>query len=269
MQLTYLGTAAAEGFPAVFCACPFCVQARALGGKNLRTRSQALIDDQLLLDLPADSYSHFLNNGIEAEKIRYLFVTHSHSDHFYPAELKMRHPPYAHNMAVPRLQVFCGTGAREKLPQEVPGCEITVLHPFDTVHLEGYTVTALPARHAPGDGALFYCIEGDKTLLYAHDTGFFYDEVFSWIDSRKLHFDMISLDCTNVDIPIGDDGPHMGLANIARLLSRLEMLGAIDTDTKRYINHFSHNGAPLHEVLCERIRPMGLHVSHDGLCLRL
>src|SRR5699024_7123072 len=51
MKLTYLGTAAAEGFPALFCNCPACREAARLGGRNIRTRSQALINRDLLLDL--------------------------------------------------------------------------------------------------------------------------------------------------------------------------------------------------------------------------
>ena len=50
MRLTYLGTAAAEGFPAIFCNCEYCNEARRLGGKNIRTRSQALVNDDLLID---------------------------------------------------------------------------------------------------------------------------------------------------------------------------------------------------------------------------
>ena len=56
MKLTFLGTAAAEGFPAIFCNCEYCKEARKLGGKNIRSRSQTLINDDLLIDLPADSY---------------------------------------------------------------------------------------------------------------------------------------------------------------------------------------------------------------------
>ena len=97
MKLTFLGTAAAEGFPAVFCNCAFCREARKRGGKNVRTRSQSLVNDDLLLDLPADTYFHFLKNGIEGHRISYLFVTHSHEDHFYPDELNIRYGCYAHN----------------------------------------------------------------------------------------------------------------------------------------------------------------------------
>ena len=60
MKLTYYGTAAGEAWPGVFCSCALCQRARVLGGKNIRTRSQALIDDDLLLDLPPDNYLHTL-----------------------------------------------------------------------------------------------------------------------------------------------------------------------------------------------------------------
>ena len=32
MQFQYLGTAAAEGWPAVFCRCKYCLEAQRLGG---------------------------------------------------------------------------------------------------------------------------------------------------------------------------------------------------------------------------------------------
>ena len=55
MKLQYFGTAAAEGWPALFCGCDACRRAREAGGRNIRTRSQALIDDKLLIDFPADT----------------------------------------------------------------------------------------------------------------------------------------------------------------------------------------------------------------------
>ena len=55
MRIKYLGTAAAEGVPGIFCDCENCKRARKLGGKNIRTRSQAILDDTLLIDFPADT----------------------------------------------------------------------------------------------------------------------------------------------------------------------------------------------------------------------
>lgn len=273
MKITYLGTAAAEGFPALFCNCEHCIEARRLGGKNIRTRSQALINEDLLIDFPADTYSHFLKNNIPGHKIKYLFVTHSHADHFYPSDLGMRHGAFAHDMDVARLKMYCNRGSAEKYIAHPYVEHFTVdmneLKAFDTVNAGEYTVTALPARHAPGDDALFYIFKGEKTLLYAHDTGCFYDEVFDYIEDSGIVFDLISLDCTNVDIPIPDDGGHMGIENIIRVVSRIEAIGASNKQTKIVINHFSHNASPLHNKLEERVKEYGYIVSYDGLSIEI
>lgn len=270
MKIQFLGTAAAEGFPAIFCNCRYCLEARRLGGKNIRTRSQALINDELLIDFPADTYHHFLQNNIEGDRIKYLLVTHSHADHLYPADFKMRGKGYANDKREPILQVYCGSGAYEKITT-TPLRDVTVnlIEPYQTIIVGSYEITPLPARHAAGDGALFYVIRGDKTLLYAHDTGYFYDEVFAFIKENSIVFDMVSLDCTNVDIPIPDDGFHMGFDNIGRVLSRLEKIGAITDKTVRYVNHFSHNGNPLHHILEERAKEYGCNVSYDGCSVEL
>ena len=264
MKLTYLGTAAAEGFPAVFCNCKYCNEAKRLGGKNVRTRPQALINDDLLIDLPADTYSHFLANKIDADKIKYLFITHSHLDHLYPSELLMRHGAYAHYMRAPVLKLFCTETAAKEFKSPPKNVELNILKAFTTVELDEYKITPLPARHMPGGEALIYVIEGEKTLLYAHDTGYFYEEVFEYIEKKGLEFDMVSLDCTNVDLPITDEGNHMGFPNVGRVLSRLTEMGAVTDKTVKYVNHFSHNGNPIHELLEKRAKEYGCSVSYDG-----
>ena len=269
MKITYFGTAAAEGFPALFCNCKYCNEARRLGGKNIRTRSQTLINDDLLIDFPADTYAHFLQNGIKGDTIKYLFITHAHSDHFYTEDLFMRSGAFAHDMSVPSLKVFCpktvfdAFDAFEKMPKNV---EMTVLEAYKTVDVGEYKVTPLPAKHMREAEAFIYIIQGNdgKALLYAHDTGYFYDDVFSYIEKNKIAFDMVSLDCTNVDIPISDEGSHMGFPNIERALGRLTELGAVNGSTVKYVNHFSHNGNPLQEVLEEKAEKCGCFVAYDG-----
>ena len=91
MKLKYLGTAAAEGIPALFCECEVCKKSREKGGRNIRTRSQAIVDDTLLIDFPADTYMHALNNGIDLTYINHCIVTHAHADHFYPLDFFAKH----------------------------------------------------------------------------------------------------------------------------------------------------------------------------------
>lgn len=267
MKITYLGTAAAEGFPAVFCNCQYCKEARKLGGRNIRTRSQSLINDDLLIDLPADTYHHFLQNGIEGDRIRYLLVTHPHQDHFYPSELAMRHSPFAHEMRAPVLHVFCSEGTWKAVQDQTGdfgNVVFTVVQPFQSFVIDSYQVMALPARHTADHSGLIYVIRGEKTLLYAHDTGYFHEEVFDYIREQRLCFDLISLDCTNVDIPVPDTGHHMGFPNIERVLNRLSQMGAVSDATVKVVNHFSHNGNPLQSVLEARASEYDCIVSYDG-----
>ena len=58
MKLKYLGTAAYEGVPSLFCNCRVCRLSQKLGGRNIRSRSQALVNGELLLDFNADTVRH-------------------------------------------------------------------------------------------------------------------------------------------------------------------------------------------------------------------
>ena len=51
MEYQYLGTGAAEGMPATFCACPVCLRSMREGGKSLRMRACTLLGDDVLIDL--------------------------------------------------------------------------------------------------------------------------------------------------------------------------------------------------------------------------
>ncbi len=141
---------------------------------------------------------------------------------------------------------------------------MTLLEAYKEVELGQYKVTPLPARHMFGSEAFIYIIQGDKTLLYAHDTGHFYGDVFDYIEKNKIVFDMVSMDCTNVDIPISDEGSHMGFPNIERVLNKLEGIGAVTESTVKYVNHFSHNGRPIHHILEKRAIQYGFLVAYDG-----
>ena len=54
MKILFLGTAAAEGVPSPFCDCSTCTHARQTGGRNVRMRAGALLNDDLLFDCGPD-----------------------------------------------------------------------------------------------------------------------------------------------------------------------------------------------------------------------
>lgn len=209
MKFRYLGTAAAEGFPAMFCRCDACEEARRLGGINLRTRSQALIGEDLLLDFPPDTYAHAMRYGLRLDAVKYLFVTHAHCDHFSPDDLTMRGAPYSHRMRQARLNVYGNDGveelferARADMPAEMAESYTFVrLRAYTPVQAGAYTVIPLPARHSGGKEPFIFAIRGEgKNILYAHDTGMIFGEVFDFLAKEKLRFDLVSLDLSLIHI---------------------------------------------------------------------
>jgi phosphoribosyl 1,2-cyclic phosphate phosphodiesterase len=90
LRLTFLGTGAAEGFPALWCRCQRCQTARARGGRNLRFRSAALVNDDLLLDVGPDLVASAVRLGLDLAPVQALLVTHPHTDHLDPTVLMWR-----------------------------------------------------------------------------------------------------------------------------------------------------------------------------------
>lgn len=273
MKFTFLGTSSCEGMPALFCNCPRCVAARELKGKNIRTRAQALIDGELLLDFPPDTLYHFHQNGIEGHKIKYLLFTHSHADHFCPRELGNRGERRSVDLAVDVLHVYCTKGAIDKFaavkyqPQFV---QIHAIKPYDVFTLGHYRITALPAKHHPGDEAVNYLIEdGDKTLFYGLDTGYLYDEVFDYLAKNGVVLDMAVYDCSAVEKENGKDAFHMGIPEVRAVMARLRELGVVTAKTKQYVSHFSHFGHALQSDVEEMVKDDGLLVAFDGCALEV
>ena len=61
----------------------------------------------------------------------------------------------------------------------------------------------------------------------------------------------------------------MGVDNITRVTERLKEIGAVTDKTIKFINHFSHNAAPIHHKLEARVADLGFQVSYDGLSVEI
>ena len=69
MKLTFLGTAAAEGMPALWCECPTCAEAKKLGGKEIRRRCSYLLDGDTLIDFGPDAFWQSIEFNIDLTAI--------------------------------------------------------------------------------------------------------------------------------------------------------------------------------------------------------
>lgn len=277
MKLQYLGTAAAEGVPGMFCECEVCKRSRQAGGKNIRTRSQSLIDDKILIDFPADTYWHEMVYNMPLSKIHTCLITHSHSDHLYPEDLEMRSRGMAPVMPIDKPLTFysCESGYNmimetvEKYhlyEDERIDCKKIV--PFVPFEAEGYTVIPLAASHDEKSTPVIFIIEKDgKRILYANDTGMFGEKTWEYLKNYKKRFDLISLDCT-MQI-IGQYCGHLNYEEDIKTRERLCEWGMVDDKTVCILNHFSHNGGLTYDEMRDMAQKDGFMVSYDGMTVEI
>ena len=232
MKILYMGTAAAEGIPALFCECEACRYARRVGGHEIRTRAGALVDGVLKLDFGPDSYRQELDAHLDYSHLKTVLITHSHEDHLSVNDLALRREVCAHiNGENAVMTVYGNARTGDLLARKLnPFLAFRQVRPFETFETEeGYRITPLDAVHCLWDTsgmypviyygkqyfrseqALFYLIEKDgKRLLYAHDTSEFTREDMDFLSGK--HIDLVSLDCTNGALETKWVG-HMGCAN--------------------------------------------------------
>lgn len=268
MRVRYLGTAAAEGIPALFCRCAFCQKARSKG--EVRTRSQIVVDGELSIDFPPDAFSHAAVQDFTA--LRYLLVTHSHMDHFYAHDFVLHGYKYAHgaqelslygNEEV--LQIFRECTAREMREDVAPTISLHEIRAFEEVRFGDWRVLTLPAKHSSRAPLLFLIERGGKRLLHLCDTGGLTAEAEAFLAERGGLCDIVDLDCTFLFGETLPQARHMGLDEDMRTLARLRKIGIVGKDTKAVITHFSHNASPAKEALERAEREYGVIAAYDGM----
>lgn len=269
MKIKYLGTAAYEGVPAMFCNCEVCKKARAAGGKNIRTRSQAIVDDKLMIDFNADTVTHTLNYGVDWEKIEGVIVTHSHCDHLYPEDAEIATGCYSRLHR--RIDFYAGKDGYDKLKpytidRDPEKTSLTLVEPLKKFTVGEYEILPLPADHDPASTPVIYSIaKGGKRMLYAHDTGVFLPQTMDAL-KKEGRYDFVSFDCTGcmgngVDWVCG----HMSVLTILPLLDEMKKRGIVDDKTVLAISHFSHNGGLIHDDTAIKAAKYGFITAYDGL----
>ena len=272
MKYQFLGTAAAEGVPGIFCDCDICEETRKLGGKNIRTRSQSLVNDDLLIDFSGDTYFHVIRNNIPIHKIFHCLITHKHSDHFYPHELYNRVEGFAHLKDNHPFNVYGPKSVIDVLREDPRIMQIVdmgdmILHElthFESIKVGDYTVTPLSADHPSTPDPVIYFIERDgKKILHANDTGYFLPQTWEWLEKNAGHIDFAEFDCTFGLKECREN--HMGFSTVVEVRNRLKDLNLIDETSICVVNHFSHNVGPLYEDMKAVSEKENMLTSYDGM----
>src|SRR5579871_2245259 len=173
MNILLLGTGAADGIPGFYSNNEVSRYARAHKGKDIRTRSAALIDGLIKIDLPPDTLCQLQREGLDARDWSALAFTHSHEDHCAVSEIQYVLYPFTELEQVPFTiygNATIGAAVRERYP-EWP-IDIRETRSECTYRHASYEITPVRAKHKPDEECqnLMFRHEG-RTLLYATDTG--------------------------------------------------------------------------------------------------
>ena len=280
MNVKFIGTAAFEGFPGLFCSCPSCLKAFELGGKNLRTRSGAIINGNLLLDVNPDLLQQRFSQNLDLQKLEDILVTHNHEDHFNPQLLLAYRPPFSNAAGqmhvyitapgVKQFEEMVKKSGQEMIYDHVIQHEVTVYQWFETSG--GYSVFPVRAEHSAADSVIYLVKKEGKTALYGTDTGLpgqeAFDKLKEALDGNPL--DLAILDCTNGLHPVDYFG-HMGLPENIEMKNKMLNMGIADGNTMFAATHFSHclgNGVP-HSQMETEFAKQGIEVAFDGLEVRV
>jgi phosphoribosyl 1,2-cyclic phosphate phosphodiesterase len=280
MVITFLGTSAANAFPEAFCRCHNCEQARALGGRSLRKRSAALINDDLLIDLGPDVMTASNLHGRPLCNVRYCLQTHAHADHLDTSHFLSRSPGYG-VIDAPRLHFYASPGTLRLAAQllerdcaplsfldpeigEQLNLEIHQIEALQSFAAGPYQVTAFPANHDPTVDPLLYAVESQgHSIFYGLDTATLPEETWRGFHERRLRFDVVILDHTyGPDEPGGD---HLSAHQFIEHVARMREESLLAAQARIFATHIAHEGNPAHPELVDFATRHGYEVAYDGL----
>ena len=206
--------------------------------KILHLRAQLLINNDLLIDFPEDTYFKVLEYNIDLSAVENILITHSHSDHFYPDDLSLRGGAFAHDMTAPEITVYGDKKVTDKLKKQKADHDTynaEEVFDFKSFTAGKYTVTPLTAKHDPLEESFIYLIDDGKVrLLYATDTMIFPEKTFEYLKTVS-HIDAIIYDCTSYTGGYMDT--HMCCDDNTKCTEILRSFGVIDDTTAIYPIH--------------------------------
>jgi len=264
MKIRLMGTGGADGVPAFYSDSRVSIYARQHGGKDIRSRSAALVDDTIKIDLGPDSWMQIVRDGLDARDWTALMFTHSDSDHFAPDELMYALYPF-NDCEFVGFVIYANMAICRRILDKFPDWpfEMHTTKSFEMFNHAGYDILPVRAHHLDSEDAHNYVIsDGDRKLLYGTDTGI-WDEP-TWEALQDIKLDCLILECSEGFASTNYDG-HLDSNEFMSVIERLNKQGSVHAGTQIWTTHHSHQGEATHAELMEFFNPHGINIGYDGL----
>lgn len=269
MTILLLGTGGAEGIPAAFGNSRVSAHARERGGRDVRSRSAALVDGQLQLDFGPDTWGQLVREGISATDWCAVVYTHADADHFAIEELQYALYPFTDGEE-PGFVIYGNNLVAARIRARYPDWpfEVVTTKSFVPFSVCDYRVTPVKAKHgSPDEDTQNLLVQSEgKSLLYATDTGVWDEPTWEFLSGIKL--DGLVLECTE-GFELTPYNGHLDIEEFAEVVERLRKLGVVHNQTKVVSTHHSHNGKATYDELVEALGKIGAIAGYDGLRIEL
>ena len=222
MRIKFLGTGAAD-WPSQ----------KEEGVLEFRRLSSALVDGTILIDPGPQVLDALDEFSIDPRSIRYILITHKHSDHYNRIT----------------LEALLSLGA-----------ELMDLGFGEEAVFGKYTVSAYAGNHSTCDETKHYIIsDGKSKLFYGLDSAWLlYDEVQAIIEKK--------IDYAVLDATIGDIEGDYRIFEHNNLNMIREMKQTLAPYVKRFcISHMARTLHTSHNELNENMKESGIEVAFDGM----
>ena len=270
MDVTFVGTGSADFHASLQCPCRNCLEARSLGGRNIRTFASLLLDDTLLVDCGETVPWRLAELDADPAAVSHLLVTHCHEDHLDTGALTAL--VAARGDRAP-LHVYGNAAVMGWLRTHAIPVAVHELVPGDTVCCDGFEALALPARHDWGNQqSLNYVITRDgSSILYATDTAWPEPAWWELIATQRLAAAVVEATFGLLDATGHPDclTHHLNWESLCDLASELRARGVLGTASTAWATHLSQHFVPIHDRFVVEVAAPGLNVAHDGLRLRI
>ena len=269
MKVHLLGTGGADGIPSFFGASELSALARERGGKDLRTRSSAVIDGILKIDFGPDTFVQAAQQKLVPRDWKWVIVTHSHFDHFDAGQLQYCLPPFV-PVEGPTPEILGNATALAELERAFSSADILstrLLKSFETFTVGDYSITPIAAYHKLDEDSLNFIIESDgRRLLYATDTGIYQEPTWEFIKGSR--FDAVVIECTDGFNP-SDYWGHLSCAEVLKVLERMADIACVDSATQIVTTHHAESGRAGHDELCDFFAEHNVVVGYDGMAFEV
>ncbi len=256
MKLTFLGTGTSFGVPQLGCGCAVC---HSRDPRDRRTRVGAVVEtdggEVILIDTPPELRLQLVQADIN--RVDAVLFTHDHADHTHgiddlraiTARSNAHLPMYGSAQTLRSIEQkfnYIFDDRIKPLPgTSKPQGRSVDLAPFDTVHIGGMDVTAVPVPHGPVT-VIAYRI---GPLAYVTDAKTVPDEAIARLQGARV-----------LVLNALFRHPHPSHLSVPEALAVAARIGAPRT----YLTHLTHDN--FHADL-EAELPAGVSPAFDGLSI--